>query len=326
MAKEKFTDYSPTAPTLELIAKCNDVIEDMVAQGYDLTLRQLYYQLVAAAEIPNNQKSYNRLGDIISKARLGGLVDWDAIIDRTRNLTGLRKWRTPADLISHYSYLFHIDRWKGQEFRPEVWIEKDALAGVFQRICNKLDVDYFSCRGYTSLSEMKKAADRFARRRKNGQEPIILHFGDHDPSGLDMTRDIQDRLDLFAGGVGHAPKVVRMALNMDQVDKYDPPPNPTKIKDSRSAGYIREYGSESWELDALRPDVLSNLVEMHVMSIISDRDKWSEREKLERSQKNELREITNNYDIITEILKNVEYVDLNEIRAYIDSIADDEED
>lgn len=78
---------------------------------------------------------------------------------------------------------------------------------------------------------------------------VILHLGDHDPSGIDMTRDISDRLELFGADV----EVKRIALNWDQIDEFTPPPNPAKLSDSRAGAYIAEYGDESWELDALEP-------------------------------------------------------------------------
>jgi hypothetical protein len=84
-----------------------------------------------------------------------------------------------------------LDTRRNQEYYIEVWIEKDALLGILETICKKLDVPYFSCRGYVSQSSMWEAAQRF---RENDREGILLHLGDHDPSGIDMSRDIQERL------------------------------------------------------------------------------------------------------------------------------------
>jgi len=150
---------------------------------------------------------------------------------------------------------FRIDKWATQPRRIEVWIEKDALVGVIEGVCTELDVPYFSCRGYTSQSEMWVGAQRLAAHwRKAKQNPLILHFGDHDPSGIDMTRDIQARLQEFSfGTAGHPLELRRLALNMDQVELYGPPPNPAKLTDSRCEAYMEEHGNESWELDALEP-------------------------------------------------------------------------
>jgi hypothetical protein len=153
--------------------------------------------------------------------------------------------------------------WEGQPFRPEVWIEKDALIGVIAGVCNELDVAYFSCRGYASQSELWRASRRISACAHDDQATVIIHLGDHDPSGLDMTRDISDRLGLFLGYESYP--VQRLALTMAQVDELKPPPNPAKITDSRAKGYIRQYGRSSWELDALDPRTMQKLVRKEIL-------------------------------------------------------------
>jgi len=177
----------------------------------------------------------------------------------------------------------------------EVWIEKDALVGVFERVSQELDIGLFSCRGYTSQSEMWVAAQRLRRYEQAGQEVVILHFGDHDPSGLDMTRDITDRLALFGANLD----VRRLALTMDQVREYNPPPNPAKETDSRFTAYIQEYGDESWELDALPPDVLADLVRAEV-DTLKDLDRWNAATSLEKSHKQTLAAVAESWDDVAE--------------------------
>ena len=246
-----------------LIDLANTIIADYQSQGFDLTLRQLYYQLVSRAVIKNDDKEYKRLGSVINDARLAGLVDWNAIVDRTRNLRDLGHWNTPADIIKSASYSFAVDKWANQAFRPEVWIEKDALTGVIAGVCNELDVPFFSCRGYTSQSEMWSAGQRLQGHLRTRHNPLILHLGDHDPSGMDMSRDITERLKMFMGGT----KFERLALNMDQIEQYNPPPNPAKLTDSRCTAYIAEFGDSSWELDALDPKAIAKLIRDAVMNV-----------------------------------------------------------
>jgi hypothetical protein len=248
--------------SLDIIDKANAICDDYAAQGFDLTLRQLYYQFVSRGWIANRQTEYKRLGDIVNNGRLAGLIDWDYIVDRTRNLQSLAHWRSPQQIIDAVAQQYRHDLWARQPYRVEVWIEKDALSGVIAGACERNDVAYFSCRGYTSQSELWGAAMRLAGYEKNGQETIVIHLGDHDPSGIDMTRDIQDRLRLFGCGA----EVRRIALTMDQVDQYGPPPNPAKLTDSRATDYIDNYGDESWELDALDPATLDALVEGEIRS------------------------------------------------------------
>jgi hypothetical protein len=294
-------EYVPKAfqnSTLETIAQAETIINELKADGYQLTLRQLYYQMVSRALIPNRQREYKRLGAIISDARLAGLIDWTAIEDRTRNLQSLAHWTEPSEIISSAASQYRIDLWKRQEYRPEVWIEKDALTGVIGGICRRLDVPYFSCRGYTSQSEMHDAALRLRNHWGKGQKPVILHLGDHDPSGIDMTRDIIDRMSTFMGRT----EVERLALNEPQVKQYDPPPNPAKLTDSRAEGYISAYGYSSWELDALSPSVIEGLIEDRLNELI-DWDLWEEDKQTIKEQKEMLKQVAEQWDQITEELE-----------------------
>ena len=296
MPKIEYIDYRPQKRSREIIEIANDIISDYAADGMRLTLRQLYYQFVARAYIPNKQKEYDNLGAIINKARLGGFIDWNAIEDRTRSKKSNTHWRDPGHIIKAARSGFMVDHWKGQDNRVEVWIEKEALVGVIAEICDDLDVTYFACRGYVSASEMWAAAMRMQDYAEGGQYTVILHLGDHDPSGMDMTRDIEDRHRLFGG----CEDIRRIALNMKQIRKYSPPPNPAKLTDSRCAAYIDEYGPESWELDALEPRVLKALIEKHV-SKLRDMDAYQEQLTLEDKYTNVLKKVESNWpDLIDE--------------------------
>jgi hypothetical protein len=285
---------------LDLIDHANRIIAGYQAAGYDLTLRQLYYQFVARDLLGNTVQNYKMLGDVISEGRRAGLIDWHAIVDRTRNLKRSPSWASPQDIIEAVVQQFALDPWAQQPAYVEVWFEKDALMGVFERACETYRLPYFSCRGYTSDSEIWSAAQRL--RGKRGKDKIILHFGDHDPSGMDMTRDIGDRLRLFGGGV---IEVRRLALTMAQVEEYDPPPNPAKETDARYANYAAEFGDSSWELDALDPPVLAALVEAEVEGLI-DEPEWRDVLDEEREAKENLQRIADNYDDVVARLREEE--------------------
>jgi hypothetical protein len=288
-----------SADRVDKIAKANTIIAEYAAQGFELTLRQLYYQFVSRDFIANNMREYKNLGDIINDARLAGLVDWEAIVDRTRNLQSLAHWEQPSDIIDACARQFRIDKWATQPNRVECWIEKDALVGVIEGVCKELDIAYFSCRGYTSQSEMWSAAMRLKRYREGDQEPIVLHLGDHDPSGKDMTRDITDRLSEFSGS---PVEIRRLALNMSQVEQYNPPPNPAKITDSRAEGYIAEFGDESWELDALEPAVIAALIRDAVASL-RDEALWKTASDKEAVQRDQLGKVSSQWQDIVDNLE-----------------------
>lgn len=358
--KQKRFNYA----ALGIIAVANEICQDYATQGYDLTLRQLYYQFVARDVFPddryfywtgskwvrdqdhlnpestkNNPPNYKWLGSIINDARLAGRLDWDYIVDRTRNIEIPSSWDSPASIIRAAAESYYVDRWVGQPYRVEVWVEKDALGGVIERACDDDRVPWFSCRGYTSQSSIWGAAQRFNGYIQQGQIPVVLHLGDHDPSGIDMTRDIRERLELFMDGDhlrnqwpedeseglidlddirehmaemidhlswdehGHGnPEVIsdelpvivkRIALNMDQVNEYDPPPNYAKVTDSRSKDYIRRYGSDSWELDALEPRVLTRLIQDEVWEYI-DTSIWDQNIEREDKGRETLTRVMNN--------------------------------
>lgn len=291
MSKICYVEHKFSRKTETLLHLANQIVAAYAAQGFDLTLRQLYYQMVARDLIPNRQNEYKRLGQIISDARRAGVVDWDAIIDRTRNLRENSHWGTPADILLSAEQSFQVDKWAGQSYRPEVWVEKDALVGVVERACRPLDVAFFACRGYSSDSEMWRAAQRGIAYGERGQRLYIIHLGDHDPSGIDMSRDIQDRFNLFWA----EPVVKRIALNLDQIEQYNPPPNPAKETDSRWQSYVDEYGvTDSWELDALEPQVLVDLITTEVLAIRDDA-LWDAQVERENSGKAALRAMRLSY-------------------------------
>ncbi len=272
MSRIKYEEWRPSRASVVIVNKANEICAEYAEQGYDLTLRQLYYQFVARDLLANNQRNYKNLGAIIDKARKAGLMDWKYIVDRTRNLAGYDTYADPAEFIDEMSSLYHTDVWADQAYRVEVWVEKEALAGVVSRASLSRQVDYFSCRGYVSQSELHAAAKRLEYYERQGKDPIIIHLGDHDPSGIDMTRDIEDRMRLFGANV----IVKRIALNADQIERYSPPPNPTKLTDSRADGYIEQFGYESWELDALEPATLVKLITDEI-------DSWCDIERLQKA-------------------------------------------
>jgi hypothetical protein len=293
--KQKYIDHKFNAASLALIGLVNGIVIEYADQGFDLTLRQLYYQLVARDHIPNTQRSYKRIGNVVRNGRLAGLIDWAAIVDRTRTLRQRSHWADPQEIIRSAERSYHIDMWEHQNCRPEVWIEKDALAGVISGVCNELDTPYFACRGYVSLSEMYGAARR-VRRHNTTHYPVVFHLGDHDPSGIDMTRDMSDRLELLAWSTeGENFGFDRLALNMDQVEEYGPPPNPTKLTDSRAGGYVALHGYDSWELDALEPRVIVELIRSNIDKLI-DKEQWAKDDSRKVQSKMELRSLYENYE------------------------------
>jgi hypothetical protein len=312
VALTKYRNINFRPATLATIEQANDILEEYASQGLVLTLRQLYYQFVARDLLPaNTQQQYNRIQSVCNDARLAGLMDWTYLIDRTRNLVERNRWESPAKMVEWAAERFHKDLWKPQKRRVEVWIEKDAAIGVIESTCHLNDIPYFSSRGYTSVSEMYSAAQRIRWYIEAGEQVLILHIGDHDPSGVDMTRDIEDRLremisqdwaglnmgygrhtrgairrsmnaHLESQGNRHVTEfsqpwqVKRIALTYEQVQQYNPPPNFAKQSDARYRSYVENTGlTDSWEMDALEPSVLQGLIADEI-DMFRDEDLWAD--------------------------------------------------
>lgn len=138
---------------------------------------------------------------------------------------------------------------------------------------------------------------------EEGHDPVILHLGDHDPSGIDMTRDIRDRLTLFMRSHGQfPPEVNRIALTMAQIQQYSPPPNPTKLTDSRAKDYLVMYGSDSWELDALDPVMMADLIRDEVEALRDD-VLWQQRVDEEEEGRDLLIEASSRWSDVRSLLK-----------------------
>lgn len=290
--RETFTPKRFSEDHLAVIEQADTICADYARQGLTVTLRQVYYQFVARDLLPNTPRSYKRLGGILNDARLAGLLDWSYMEDRGRNVRGgFGGYRDPGQYLSRVANGYIEALWEGQDYRPEVWVEKEALISIVGQGTAPYRVPTFACKGYVSQSEMYAAAHRMRDRIEDGVTPVIIHLGDHDPSGVDMTRDIRDRLSLMAG---EDVLVVRIALTMDQIEELGPPPNPAKITDSRATDYIERYGDESWELDALDPAYLRDLITTTLNDYV-DRDAYEAAEDAERENEDRIRLITDRW-------------------------------
>lgn len=286
-----------TQATLEM---ADVIIRNYADQGYVLTLRQLYYQFVAQGLIENTEASYKRLGSIVNDGRMAGLLPWDGIEDRTRSVNDWLIQEDERATLDGIERHLSLDMWRRQGRYIEVWVEKEALGNVVERPCSRWRVPYLACKGYLSASEAWRASQRFDAAVSRGQQPLLIHLGDHDPSGIDMTRDNDDRMAGFLSG--RIVEVRRIALNMNQVEAFSPPPNPTKVTDSRASSYIDRFGSTSWELDALAPVTIDWMVEQEIERHI-DQELWREDQAAEDAQRVNLAKLHRHWPSVVEHLR-----------------------
>ncbi|MBA7710784.1 hypothetical protein ES703_119731 [subsurface metagenome] len=255
-----------------------ELVREVLGQySFAPTIRQVYYRLVSPPYqvIENKTSVYKYYDAQMVRAREREDLPRDAFSDTSRqSLGGDYGYRAPEEFLKALREAAQPENytrpmWDTQPAVVEVWVEKDALAYLLNMVARKYRVPVFASRGYSPFTLVDKAVDRFVE--KGG---VILDFRDHDPSGLDMCRDVQDRLARYGGKFRYVP----VALTYDQVQSFDLAPNPTKLDDPRAKSYIAQYGDECWELDALPPDELNRLVEEAIRQEI-DWDRWHEEEE-----------------------------------------------
>ncbi len=280
----------------EVFNQIDKVVEEYIMMGIKLTNRQLYYQLVGRDYIPNADEVYKRICTFLKDSRYGGLIDWEAIEDKERIPEKHSEWENLSSLVRGAINSYRLPRWEDQKYYVEMYCEKKAGISVLQPIADKWHIYFGFNKGYSSVSAMYDLAKRIQEQIEDGKKAVVLYFGDHDPSGLDMIRDIHQRIcEFLIGGEDTIDplgddeedpnfKIVPVALTMEQIEKYNPPPNPAKITDPRAKKYIEEFGKVSWELDSLNALELRKIAERSVLKYL-DREKynaWIERERKEK--------------------------------------------
>ena len=262
------------------------IIEKYERGEYYITVRQVFYQMVTLDLIDNNKKEYDRIVEILVDGRMLGEINWNTIVDRARRRVMPGQFSSMKRFVGAVKDSFRKPRWEDQVHYIEVMVEKEALAGILEPIAEEYHVSLIANKGYSSASAMHEAAMRIKGKMDEGKICHVLYLGDHDPSGVDMGRDIRDRLTEFECKV----EVERIALTMEQIMEYSLPPNIVKKTDSRSAEYVKKYGNKSWELDALNPEILTNLLESGILAYL-DVGKYRKMEEQEDAERIRLQDI-----------------------------------
>lgn len=235
-----------------------DTAKAILAAHNPMTVRQVYYQLVSRQIVENNRNRYQSVSDAIVKARQQEIIPWEWIEDRLRRPRKVSMWADLAEFSDVAARAYRLDVWITQLVYVEVWLEKDALSGIFEDTLEPYGVTLNVGRGFDGWSSIRNAAERYADQDEDSIDVTVLYFGDFDPSGEDMVRSLRERLAYFDSH----PEVIKCALTISDIERYNLPPDFAKKIDSRAAKFIARHGDVSVELDALPADVLiSRLVE-----------------------------------------------------------------
>jgi len=260
------------------------VIHAVLEANHPMTVRQIYYQLVARQVVENRQAQYQAISTLLVRMRQSGEVPWDYVEDRNRRPRTAQMWDASAELLEAVHGAYRRDVWTEQEHYFEMWLEKDALSGIFEDVLRPFGITLNVGRGYDGWSSIRNAAERIKAQDKPS---TIYYWGDFDPSGEDMHRSLIERLAFF----DCHPEIVKVGLTKQQIEEYNLPSDPAKTTDSRRAGFVERHGDLSVELDALPVDVLRRLIRSTIETSRYNRVNWRytvEAQSAEVSQLNAL--------------------------------------
>lgn len=255
----------------------------VLTEHHPMTVRQVYYQLVSRQVIKNSRTQYQAVSNLLVEARKSGTIPWEWIEDRLRRPRSVSMWAGLSDFAKTAERAYRLDVWTTQPAYVEVWLEKDALSGIFEDVLSAYGVTLNVGRGFDGWDSIRNAADRYyGWQAEEGRDIFVLYFGDFDPSGEDMVRSLRERIGYFEV----QPEIIKCALTMEDIKWYRLPPDFAKKTDSRAAAFIAKHGDISVELDALPADVLKNRlvteVESHLDMVALNQVR--ERESTERER------------------------------------------
>jgi len=280
----KYTSYHPQQETLRIIIESRKFAKT----EKPVTIRQIFYHLVAKGIIENTQKEYAKLDRILVKARKAGFIPFEWIEDRSRNPLIVPLHRSILEYMKEKIEHYYKDTWENQPNFIIILLEKEALAGIVWSVASYFNVPVFPTKGYSSWSmfydDLRKLVMKYSDKNL-----VILVLGDYDPSGTDIPRDHIEKLKFL----GINPTIVeRVALTKEQVVEYQLPPQMAKKIDPRYEKFSQEYGEHSVELDALKPSILREMVHKAILKYL-DLEKLSSDLEIEKKEKDLLKEVLN---------------------------------
>ena len=274
--------------TRDDIAAIKEAIKRILADDHPQSVRQLFYQLVARQVIEKTEKDYQHVViRLLTEMRLSGAVPFSWIVNSSRITHETQTFDSIADAVADTARFYRRSALRESDVYIEIWIEKEALAGIVYGAASDYDVPVIVSKGMPSLTQLHGSFQNIYRAAESGKESFLYQFGDHDPTGALIPKVIEDRIRWFCERNDcPMPTVERYALTQGQIEEYDLPTRPTKRDGNPHAA---NFVGNSVELDALPSRVLRELVLDCIEGHISPSDvavlreaEESERELLQR--------------------------------------------
>jgi len=270
--KIRYTGHSFSKHNGVLIKQINSMFEAYAGQGYQITLRQLYYYLISKHKMGNTAAKYKALAKLVEDACLSGDIDWNWLQASRRMSRGFF-YKKPLDILQTCTQKFRVDPWAPQSSRVEVWVNKDNLLDTVKKMCAEYSVPVMSCQNL-SIAEMHNCAKRIVNNRENYQGTNIIYLSDHDPDGYSTHHKITKTMRLFCHTYATKFSFEKAAISPGTVNRYNLIPAPGVVQD---AFYKKEYGELTWELEALPPSALHKI-------ILSAIEKYLDRDLFKQAQ------------------------------------------
>lgn len=253
--------YKFRAATLAVCLAIMRVFDDV---GTPMTVRQMFYRLVSVGAVDKAEKSYRKVQYHLLNMRRHGVVPYTFIADNTRWMRKPNTWDSADEMLTASAASYRRALWTNQPHYVEVWVEKDALAGVIGEITRELDVALMVTRGFPSETFQYEAAQTIIANNRRSKVCNIFYFGDYDPSGLAISDSLERRLREFGADVIFH----RVAVNPEQILTMNLDTRPTKKTDTRA----KNFQGESVELDAIHPNILRQMVRESIESVLDRRE------------------------------------------------------
>ena len=244
-----------TRATRDEMSRRREALFNIVAIMRPMTVRQVFYQATVAGVVDKTEAGYAKVQTDLVAMRRAGKLPYHWLADSTRWQRKPITFGSIEEALQDTARLYRKSLWRDADSYVEVWLEKDALAGVVAPVTSEFDVPLMVARGYASLSFLHSAAEAIAEL---DVPAYIYHLGDYDPSGVNAGEKIEQTLrELAPTAEIHFE---RIAVNQDQIRQWELPTRPTKQSDSRA----KNFGDVSVELDAISPETLRQLVRLYI--------------------------------------------------------------